>query len=246
MKTDPAMMPARKPFRIEALLNGQTGSGETDPAARRHSELMNEIASLRSVIRPAAEISKEISTETLDALRREMAEAGKLKAELDAIHEAIERTKREIATLHENGFETPQVSVTGELDAIVTGTENATNAILAAAEHIDEHAGALGASMRNAQQRGHVSDIQDSVVSIFEACNFQDLTGQRITKVVGTLKFVEERINHMIQIWGGMEKFEGIVPEARDVHGDRALLNGPGLDSDPARASQADIDALFD
>ena len=65
-------------------------------------------------------------------------------------------------------------------------------------------------------------DIQDKVIQIFEACNFQDLTGQRITKVVSTLRFVEDRIMQMMDIWGGIETFKDIEVEQRDLkEGDR-------------------------
>ena len=51
------------------------------------------------------------------------------------------------------------------------------------------------------------------MIKIFEACNFQDLTGQRITKVVGTLKFIETHIVRMMEIWGGLEAFKDIEAE---------------------------------
>ena len=77
-------------------------------------------------------------------------------------------------------------------------------------------------------------------------CNFQDLTGQRITKVVSTLRFVEDRIMQMMDIWGGIETFKDIEVEQRELkEGDAALLNGPALESDIDVATQDDIDALF-
>ena len=47
---------------------------------------------------------RELSTDIIEDYRKQFAEAMKLKVELDGIHEAIERTKREIATLHVSGF----------------------------------------------------------------------------------------------------------------------------------------------
>jgi chemotaxis protein CheZ len=50
----------------------------------------------------------------------------------------------------------------------------------------------------------------------------------------------------MIEIWGGMEAFKDIVPEAiAEREGEKKLLNGPRLEDDPGHASQDDIDALF-
>jgi chemotaxis protein CheZ len=136
--------------------------------------------------------------------------------------------------------------VSGELDAVVAGTEKATESILSAAEFIDDHAMQLAAHVKTERDRALAAEIQEQVVLIFEACNFQDLTGQRITKVVSTLNFVENRIDRMIEIWGGIEQFNGIEPDRpAPATGDKALLNGPALDTDVGRASQDDIDALF-
>ncbi|MEH0071532.1 protein phosphatase CheZ [Pannonibacter sp. Pt2-lr] len=89
-------------------------------------------------------------------------------------------------------------------------------------------------------------DIQEKVIQIFEACNFQDLTGQRITKVINTLRFIEERIIDMMNIWGGIESFNDLEVKMRaQAEGDAALLNGPSLKTDSNVASQDDIDALF-
>jgi chemotaxis protein CheZ len=84
------------------------------------------------------------------------------------------------------------------------------------------------------------------VVRIFEASNFQDLAGQRISKVLTTLKFVEERIAHMMEIWGGIDAFKDYTDAALAArkHGS-VLLNGPKLEGDSGHASQDDIDRIF-
>lgn len=188
-----------------------------------------------------------MSAKFMSEFRKEISEAAKLKVELDAIYEAIAQTKKEIATLHHTtGAEGEEMTrVTNELDAVVIGTEGATETILAAAEFIDETANTLSARVE-AEDAELAGDIQDKVINIFEACNFQDLTGQRITKVVATLRFVEDRIVQMMDIWGGIETFKDIEVEERDLkEGDAALLNGPSLESDVDVATQDDIDALF-
>ena len=234
-------MAARKLFRIEAIAAGSAGAGAGDRDEDRHRELLAEIRSLRSIVQP----TQELSEKALEQLRRDQHEAAKIKAEMDLIYEAINRTKREIATLHVSGCNGQELSrVTNELDAVVGGTEQATETILAAAEAIDERAGNLAAKLKGDDQ-GLANDIQDQIVQIFEACNFQDLTGQRISKVVGTLRFVEERIIKMMEIWGGVESFKEIEVELEHRMGDQSLLNGPALGSDEGIASQDDIDALF-
>ncbi len=234
-------MASRKVFRIEALNATVAAAGGDGRGEERHQELVEEIRALRRLIQP----TQELGEKALEQLRRDQAEARKIKAEMDLIYEAINRTKREIATLHVSGCNGQELSrVTNELDAVVLGTEQATETILAAAEIIDERAGTLAAKLKGNDQ-GLANDIQEHTVQIFEACNFQDLTGQRITKVVGALRFVEERIIKMMEIWGGVESFKEIEVELEHRLGDQALLNGPALESDGGIASQDDIDALF-
>jgi chemotaxis protein CheZ len=231
-------MSAKKIYRIEAFTDVP---GRGDPGAERHRELMAELRALRGLISPTTELSEK----GIEMMRREHEEARKIKVELDTIYEAIDKTKREIATLHVSGCNGREIGrVTDELDAVVFGTESATEQILSAAEAIDTAAGNLSRSLTGYEQE-LASGIQDTVVQVFEACNFQDLTGQRITKVVNTLRFVEERIVRMMEIWGGIESFKDIEVELEHRMGDQALLNGPALGTDMDIASQDDIDALF-
>jgi len=235
----------RKRFRIEENHTPEswTGSGAGDGAAeRRHREILEQIASLKGLVQPTQEMNEHVLSDYKEELRQAMA----LKTELDEIYEAINKTKREIATLHHSGFEGDQMlRVTDELDAIVIGTERATESILSAAEAIDERAGNV-AAMVTGQAHDLTNEISDKVIGLFEACNFQDLTGQRITKVVNTLRFIEERIVRMIEIWGGIEQFAEVEVERHEkATGDKALLNGPALETDEGIASQDDIDALF-
>ena len=84
------------------------------------------------------------------------------------------------------------------------------------------------------------------MIRIFEASNFQDLAGQRIAKVLATLKFIEDRIARMMEIWGGIEAFKDYTAAAlAERPPGPALLNGPKLEGDSGHASQDDIDALF-
>jgi chemotaxis protein CheZ len=230
----------RKLFRVETLNRRPNGRGDTHHG---HAEILAEIRELRTLVKPPEEITAHV----IEAYRAEIAEAQKLKGELDLIYAAINQTKQEIATLHVTGFEGPEMKrVTHELDAVVEGTEKATQSILSAAEFIDQTAGTLAAALKAERDKGLVHDVQDKVIEIFEACNFQDLTGQRITKVVATLKFIETHIVRMMEIWGGIESFKDVTPEAiAERNGDLRLVNGPKLDGEAGHASQDDIDALF-
>jgi chemotaxis protein CheZ len=239
----------RKLFRVQELGNSQqpAASAIDADAALRHYEVMTELkaisAGLESGVPPAAIVIEEID----ESVHLQIKQVQNLKSELDLIHAAINRTKQEIATLHVTGFNGPEMArVTNELDAVVAGTERATQNILKAAEDIDQSANSLSAAAKTDYEKGMASDIQDHVIKIFESCNFQDLTGQRITKVVSTLKFIETHIIRMMEIWGGIDAFKDYAPTARSERdGDAKLLNGPKLDDDPGHASQDDIDALF-
>lgn len=252
----------RKRFRIEEMQSGGTPvlddvDGDLMPF---HNKIMSELRAIREQmarayrgdaqpaddhIVPAHDAAE--AQAMLDSYRAQIAQCEKLKVELDLIHDAITRTKQEIAVLHGTSFSGEEMSkVTGELGAVVGGTEEATQQILEAAEAIDQAAAALGKIASPEQQAALSEDIQERVVSIFEACNFQDLTGQRISKVMNTMKFIEHHINVMMDIWGGVDAIKVHAPAMIDTRvGDDRLLNGPKMDGDEGHASQNDIDALF-
>jgi chemotaxis protein CheZ len=256
----------RKRFRIEEISYGSTpmpvevDGGDGIPM---HREIMSELRAIRDQMAspnrgsaaPAAPsvadaTAQEIAAAQalLETYRAQIAQCEKLKVELDLIHDAINRTKREIAVLHGKSFNGDEMSkVTGELGAVVGGTEEATQQILEAAEAIDQAATALTKVNSPDQQKLLSEEIQERVVSIFEACNFQDLTGQRISKVMTTMKFVESHITVMMDIWGGIDAIRAHAPPIVDAReGDARLLNGPRTEGDVGHASQNDIDALFD
>jgi chemotaxis protein CheZ len=62
-----------------------------------------------------------------------------------------------------------------------------------------------------------------------------------------TMRFIEQHISAMMEIWGGVDAIRAHAPQIMDTReGDARLLNGPKLDGDAGHASQDDIDALFD
>ncbi len=224
-----------------------------------HREIMAELRAIRAQMAAPSRnaVTEEVGAtadqqvaETqalLATYRAQIEQCEKLKIELDLIHDAITRTKQEIAVLHGKSFEGDEMAkVNGELGAVVGGTEEATQQILAAAEAIDNASTALGKVTSPDQQKQMLEEIGDNVVAIFEACNFQDLTGQRISKVMTTMKFIENRITAMMDIWGGVDEIKAHAPAKVDDRGeDEKLLNGPKLDGDIGHASQDDIDAMF-
>jgi chemotaxis protein CheZ len=127
-----------------------------------------------------------------------------------------------------------------ELDAIVEATEEATNTIMTAAEDIM----AADPSDPDAYQ----AVVNDQIVRIFEACSFQDITGQRISKVVSTLSHLDDRINTLIERLKLM-KIEPDQGTRRDVESEaerrrrELILHGPQHKGEGV--SQDDVDALL-
>ena len=166
------------------------------------------------------------------ALSAKDAHEAAYKHELAAVRDAIARSERELAALR-SGVPAPRLQQ--ELGAAITGMDEATQKILHATETIDESARALQASLQNDYNRGLAQEILEQAVKIYEACNFQDLAGQRITKAIAAIKHVEQQLDRLTEIWGKVDH----APAAA------TLVNGPKLDRDTGHADQHDIDLMF-
>ena len=164
-----------------------------------------------------------------------------LKRELALLHDAVAHSMRELAALIGDGRERRMAHAAGKLGAAVEGMEKATVKILKSTEVIDESAKALAATLKDDYKRGLAQDIQDHVVKIYEACNFQDLSGQRIGHVIETLNMIEDRVERMLN---RHKAAPGGEPAAKPISGG-GLLNGPRLDGDSGHTSQGDIDLMF-
>ncbi len=239
----------RKLFTAEIKRLQQRGEAAAPNAS--NSEVLKAIKELREDLKhmilngepppPSAPTQAQMD----EAMPQKAAEVSMLKTELRALAVCIEHTKAEIAALKPREADDDRlIAVTFELDAIVSSTERATEQILEASEKIESIAKEIQAHAADGYVSRLVEDIGETVSSIFEACNFQDITGQRITKVVKTLKYVEDRINAMIEIWG-KENIADVSPKIFEEHrdDDSKLLNGPQLEN--KGISQAEIDNLF-
>jgi chemotaxis regulatin CheY-phosphate phosphatase CheZ len=162
-----------------------------------------------------------------------------LRQELQEMSVYIQQTRSEVAALRPDDSGNNRImAATGELDAIVTATERATSDILNSAENILTLVGRLPRTPDTATLCG---EIEAQATEILTTCSFQDITGQRTTKVVNTLHYLEKRVNSMIEIWGtdGMPIVQ--AQEMGDTRPDAHLLNGPSLNG----VSQDDVDALL-
>jgi chemotaxis protein CheZ len=235
----------RKVFRIEQMMPLATPSALWSGAASARTpqrEILAELQALRTLIEqnPGGMTHDDRSPAAGGELHR-------LKQEAKNLHRAIEQTRQDLAMLQARAFnhEGPAY-VARQLDAVAEGTECATQRILDAAEDIEDAADTLAGSLQREQERAVAHDIRDYAVRIFEACNFQDLSGQRINKAIATLKFVERRIAHMAAI---LERPESLNPSTAVTAGERVppatTLEGPKLDGDVGHATQADVDKMF-
>jgi chemotaxis protein CheZ len=166
-----------------------------------------------------------------------------LTHELTQIRDTVARNKRELAAMIGDGKERRMARAADELRASVDGMDYATQKILKSVEVIDDSAKALAAAQKTDYETGLTQEIQDQVVAIYEACNFQDLAGQRIGNVLGMMTMVEDQILAILDRCEGVAGRERAPVAARP---DAALLNGPKLEGDAGHASQSDIDAMFD
>ncbi|PHZ85010.1 protein phosphatase CheZ [Paremcibacter congregatus] len=154
--------------------------------------------------------------------------------ECQSLADYMDDARQEIASLspeHSDSAKIPRAGL--ELEAIVEQTESATNSIMESAERIME--------ADPSDMDAYTGTINDAVMQIFEACSFQDITGQRISKVVSTLEHVEDRVAKLINILGVIEGDKAKPADERSE--DEALLNGPALEGEGI--DQSEIDSLL-
>jgi chemotaxis protein CheZ len=153
----------------------------------------------------------------------------------------IQRTRAEIAALRPDEMKDSFLpTAADELDGVIEATADATNAIMDATESIEDVIGGVDGEVGRR--------LANATTRIYEACGFQDITGQRITKVVGALKQIETRVDGMMATVGDeiqkLKAAERAAPQKSISITDESLLNGPQRVG--VAATQAEIDSLLD
>lgn len=175
----------------------------------------------------------------------DLQEAETLRKELMGLLKYINRVREEIASIsrpadEEHQFET----MSDQLDAVIKATDEASNTIMASAESNDDLINELRQTLTDPKQAALLDKMSENGMDIIQACSFQDLTSQRVTKVARSLTYVEDRVNALTEVWG-KEEIDKVEVKGMNKTDDEKLLNGPALD--PQRSiSQDEIDALFD
>lgn len=160
--------------------------------------------------------------------------------EIARLAKYIVDAKQEIFALQTNEkSEDVLMDASAHLDEVIKHTEEATNTIMDATDTIQTNAGGVGGDKE--------TNIIEATNRIYDACAFQDITGQRIRKVIKLIENIEERINNLNNLFGEVPHFvsENEIKAASTVVpiSDKDLLNGPQLKG--KAAGQDDIDALF-
>jgi chemotaxis protein CheZ len=169
-----------------------------------------------------------------------------LRSEILSLFQYFQRLREEIGCIvQQPGGQTRFGKMSDQLDAILTSTGEATHTVLEDLEAISSTA----EEMREKPDPAKVEELCDRIIEKsmegMEACSFQDLTGQRISKIVHSLRFIEERVDAMMEICGreGIEALIGELPSDEEELRDGVALHGPQLPGEAV--SQDEIDKLF-
>jgi len=167
----------------------------------------------------------------------------RLKYEIQNLSQYIERFRQEIARLNKGDRDSNFQNMSDHLDAIIQHTDSATHAILQNLEEISDLVGQIQEKVKDDETNALCDQAMEKTTNAMESCTFQDITGQRVTKIIRSMQFVEERVYAMVELMGrdSVEKEASELPP--ETNGKDPLLNGPQL---PGNAiSQDDIDKLF-
>ena len=178
----------------------------------------------------------EVAAQSLQGFFQAM--DAKVYRELREIAGYIESMRSEIGALQVNDLKDSRIPSAGEeLGHIVKATENATNTIMECAETL------MSADARD--PAAYKALVDEKMMIIFEACSFQDITGQRIAKVVETLQHIEQRVARFADVMKAKD-LDGYLNEKERERAERKekfLLNGPQLAGEGV--DQSDVDKMF-
>jgi len=210
----------------EAVMDKPRGREFLREYARRHR-----VTGADDVLRGLNEF-KDLLTE-----QKEPEQVSILRAELREMSASIRQTRHEIRAINpEEASNNRIMAATEELDAIVIAAERATTDILGHAEQLQE----IGGKLRETGADAELCDaIAAHVTEVFLACSFQDITGQRTTKVVNILRYLEQRVNSMIEVWGRDDSKDEQGSSIRAGAG-AATLDGPQLPGQGVNQDQVD------
>ncbi len=185
---------------------------------------------------------KEVVESIMGSMQGELTATDiQLYLELESLASFIDAAKSDIAALRPDEVTDDYIpTATDELDAIVDATAEATNRIMDYAEIIEGVCDDVSPEVAD--------KLMEATTNIFEACGFQDITGQRITKVVNALKEIDDKVNRLVDAFGSeIDRYKAAMPQEEPEENkkitDEDLLGGPQLQE--KAQSQEEIDALL-
>jgi chemotaxis protein CheZ len=168
-----------------------------------------------------------------------------LSRQIVQLYAYMERIKTEIAAVkHPNAPVDHFNKVADQLHAIVQATEEATNTIMAATEATSAIAESLRGEVSAEEKAKQLDKISFHANRVFEACTFQDITGQRISKIITTMNLLEGTLSSLVVIIG-KDSIAALPVKTEKPKDGEVPMDGPALEGEES-VSQADIDALFD
>jgi chemotaxis protein CheZ len=194
----------------------------------------NKMLTREQVTTAITALMEKVSTQTNSTYEKVVHELFDLATQIDALYQ-------DISSVEPQEIKAQQIkSAHDELSAIVESTQGATFQIIGEAEKLEK----IGKTLPPEAQAA----MTESVTRIYEACGFQDITGQRIKKVVSTLRMIENRVDGLITALGGVppsvaREEAAAAQQTINIDDDASLMHGPSL---PGQAiSQEEIDKLL-
>lgn len=175
-----------------------------------------------------------------------------MKQGLNEVYTTLSEFKRALYEIQSASIDSNSAfqEVSDQLDAIIRATESATTQIMDLTEGIQKKISIISNLIDNinhdkkAEIDSLINDISNSLLSIITACSFQDITGQRIKKVVSAVKSVESKLLEILVSTGIKIKGHESGKKQKDIDEDtrRALelLKGP-----QENVSQESVDKLL-
>ncbi len=157
---------------------------------------------------------------------------------LQAVAGKVASLKEGISLLQANHLRHTHIPEAGrELEETLAATETAASSIMEAAEAIMD----ADRSCPDA----YLETVNEHVMAIFEACAFQDITGQRISKVRENLDSIKTRVARFADAVSTTDSQTPVCDkeEKRKKRKKDLILNGPAGEGEGV--SQDDIDSLM-
>ena len=245
-----------RPFTAEkrfAKISSSTGAITNDDlldAFNALSAYVKEVITRASHFESSPSTEEEPGEESEDKIETD---SGGAEETPDASQADLSRITGEVAALKSaNPDEDKLLLARQELETVVEATDKAANEIINQTDEIQTMIDKIRdeiSSGNTAKVEVHLSSLEAVATNLLMACEFQDLTGQRINKVSNTLHRLEEQIGELFLTLGIAEGTGagGLdVTDSGDDRPDQDLLHGPQDEGASGIISQADIDAMFD